>query len=470
MSYVAKLLAFAAVVLTANLLSAMPGPFHGYRTVDPTGRFYAVVKPLDPETAVGRFGIPVEIWLAERQSGADEVKPGRGRDVAVREGDTVLGRVVLEGAPTAVAVSSTGLGFVAFKVSAWRHDGKDPKKPEYIDDAMVIVASDGTVKFRIPISEVFTAMELEQFPHVICPSDILWYGGCWIDESRHDLILVARDRSHCWRRTASPRKPLFRKVNLDTGKVSRASSEVVVTALNERSLAALELALELAGELRLNDAAPGLQAIMADERHGAAARLRAAVALAELGDTSGADIIADAALESADKFAISNLNLLGEDGASLVRGAVARHGAEVTQEAIGALTSLGSKGVPTLVDLLGNDRDRQGRKVAFEVIAAIGPAASDAIPTLLDILEKAPDDGREEPPLRRMAAAALGNIGPQAKAALPALRRFRNSAKSSADAQRVEAKRRGDNPPKIDQTDYFSAAQAIKKIENRTRR
>ncbi|HEV3007062.1 MAG TPA: HEAT repeat domain-containing protein, partial [Pirellulales bacterium] len=134
------------------------------------------------------------------------------------------------------------------------------------------------------------------------------------------------------------------------------------------------------------------------------------------------------------------------------------------------LTSLGSKGVPTLVDLLGNDRDRQGRKVAFEVIAAIGPAASDAIPTLLDILEKAPDDGREEPPLRRMAAAALGNIGPQAKAALPALRRFRNSAKSSADAQRVEAKRRGDNPPKIDQTDYFSAAQAIKKIENRTRR
>jgi hypothetical protein len=358
---------------------------------------------------------------------------------------------------------------VAFKVSAWRHDGKDPKKPEYIDDAIVIVASDGTVKSRIPISDVFTAKELEQFPHVDCPSDILWYGGCWIDESRHDLILVAGNRSHRSRRTASPQKPLFRRVNLDTGEVSRASSEVVVTALNERNVAALEFALELAGELMLNDAAPGLQAILADERHGAAARLRAAVALAELGDTTGADIIADAALESADKYAISRLNLLGEDGASLVRGAVARHGAEVTQEAVGALTSLGSKGVPTLVELLGNDRDRQGQKVAFEVIARIGPAASDAIPTLLEILERV-DEAHEEAPLSRLAAAALGSIGPQAKAALPALRRFRNSAKSSADAQRVEAKRRGDNPPKIDQTDYFSAAQAIKKIENRTRR
>jgi hypothetical protein len=470
MRIVTRLIVLTAVISAREPLWAKPGRFDGYRTVDATGRFYAVVKPVDPETAVGRFGVPVEIRLAERSSGSGEVKPawGRGRDFDVREGDKVLGHLVLEGAPRDVVVSSTGLGFVAFDVGAWKLDGKDPKKHERVDDAMVIVANDGTVKFRIPISEVFSDKEMEQFPHVMCPSDILWYGASWIDEGHHELVLVGDGRSYCSRsrRISRPQKPPLRTVNLDTGKVSRASSEVVVRALEERNLAALELASELAGQMRLQEAVPGLRAVLDDERLGSAGRLRAAVALAELGDLRGADTIAEAALESADRYAISNLHLLSEDGASLARGVVARHGADVAVEAGWALSALKGRGVATLIEMLANDRDRQGQRVAFSVIAGIGPLASDAAPTLLEILERAADDA-EELSMRRSAAAALGNIGLEAKGALPALRRFRNRAKSTADFQRAEARRNGDDSVKIDQADYLAAAQAIKKIETR---
>jgi hypothetical protein len=69
---IVKRFVLAAVVLSPNSLSAKPGPFHGYRVVEPTGRFYAVVKPIEPKTAVGRFGIAVDIWLAQRRSDAGE--------------------------------------------------------------------------------------------------------------------------------------------------------------------------------------------------------------------------------------------------------------------------------------------------------------------------------------------------------------------------------------------------------------
>jgi HEAT repeat protein len=80
--------------------------------------------------------------------------------------------------------------------------------------------------------------------------------------------------------------------------------------------------------------------------------------------------------------------------------------------ALGALASLGAPMVPRLVDALQYEKLRP--RVAY-MLGQIGPAAKDAVPALVGLLHSSHRRTREE------ALMALAKIGPGAKAAVPDL-------------------------------------------------
>jgi|GEM_PF-1875141 len=83
------------------------------------------------------------------------------------------------------------------------------------------------------------------------------------------------------------------------------------------------------------------------------------------------------------------------------------------------LVRIGGSAVPALLDILkGSDRDM--RVCAAEVLGDIGPAARAAIPALIHAVEH-PATDQDAKTLSRHAALALGRIGPEAKSAAPAL-------------------------------------------------
>ncbi len=99
------------------------------------------------------------------------------------------------------------------------------------------------------------------------------------------------------------------------------------------------------------------------------------------------------------------------------------------------LGKMGKPAVPELVKLLDN-KDDLARGMAAQTLGIIGPAAKEAVPALIAALKNPKDDlAKIKPPanargLNRQGgrsvypffARALGRIGPDAKAAVPALR------------------------------------------------
>ena len=82
------------------------------------------------------------------------------------------------------------------------------------------------------------------------------------------------------------------------------------------------------------------------------------------------------------------------------------------QEAVAALSRLGPRAVPELINALKDD-DWQIRNQAAVVLGTIGPEAKAAVPALIDVL------GEEDKYFRSHAAVALGKIGREARAAVP---------------------------------------------------
>jgi HEAT repeat protein len=86
----------------------------------------------------------------------------------------------------------------------------------------------------------------------------------------------------------------------------------------------------------------------------------------------------------------------------------------ISNEAAHALGNIGKDAVPALLPLL-KGRDTELRKWAAVALSDIGPEAKETIPALIECLED------QDQSLRGWAAAALGRMAPESKAAIPAL-------------------------------------------------
>lgn len=411
------------IVSSARSHADTYGPFKDFREVDATGRYYVVVKRIGEPVNAGP-GTPVTFQIAERRPGSPPIAAaadeGEGfekvvanPDVKVRDGDIVLGKGQLERCPGFILISSTGLGFVGLDVSGYNYGSLENR------DALVIVSSDGTVRHRKALIDLFSAAEVSRF--LRSAGGIWWCGGGWIDERRKQVVVVGSDSGPEFRRV--PR--LFRVVDLTTGEVRKADSEVVQRALSELNAGGLEQALELAGELKLERAKGDLVKILDDAKSALDARVRAAVALAAIGDRRGAELMRRTALEKSGPgyYAVSNLPaVLGDEAAPVLCDVVRRHGEKYTLAPWQAMHAVSAKAaVPPLLELL-----REGKldaiNFAIECLADKGPEAAVAVPELIKVLNSEPHKSRLLSS-HDLAAIALGRIGPAAKEALPTLRR-----------------------------------------------
>jgi hypothetical protein len=430
-------------------------PFRNFRQVDPTGRYYVVVKknggPEDPGDAGD--GTPVTLAIAERKPGTGPVSPAEdseGRDeairanpdVKVREGDRLLGRGKLDRSPRYIVISSTGLGVVGLDVRG--HNYGNVRSP----DALVIVRTDASVRHRKALIDLFSAKEIEQFVH--SAGSIFWVGGGWIDEARKDVIVVG---SREWP-DMEPIPRLFRVVNLETGIVRRGSPELILTALSARNLGALPAAIELAGELKLNGAKDDLVKVFSDDKLSLAVHLRACVALAALGDRRGGDLMKKTAFADSPErgYAIGELpSVIGDDAAALLCDLVRRSGDVVWRPGqnvsylawVAMRRVSGEAAVPPLLLMLKEAHCPTCIDFAVECLGEYGPKAGPAVPDLIKLLERQPKTRR---PLwtQQLAAIALGRIGPGSRAALPALIRL---AEIYAGVEWERLKSRQSEPP-----------------------
>jgi hypothetical protein len=259
-----------------------------------------------------------------------------------------------------------------------------------------------------------TSFQVEQLLHQISN---LGNSSCTAPK---EVVVVSSD-SGLWRH-----RRLYRAVDMETGKVSNAPSDVILTALAEANPSALDSALDLAAELRLERARPDLVKILADGAIPLKTRLRAAVALGAMGDRRGSDLVRAAALEKSDcrEYAIDHVADLLGDNAAIVLCEVMRRGDEdVAEKAVVPMRKVSAgAAVPPLVALL-----REGKTNSLDAVISClieqGAAAKDAIPDLVKVLETEPKTRR---PLwtQHFAAMALGKIGPAAAPALPALTRL----------------------------------------------
>jgi hypothetical protein len=397
-------------------------PFANYRAVDPTGRYYVVMKKIDRQgNAI--VGVPVAFEIVERRQGSAPVAavsdPDRyerasggkatSEPVTVRKDDLVLGKGTLDRAPRMIVISSTGLGFVG--VDVYGHNFGELRNGH----AVVVVSKDGVVRHRKDLIDLFTESEVGGFFHTT--GSVHWIGGVWIDERRKELVVVSMPSGLLF-----PRR-LYRTVDMGTGRVRHASTDLILTALSERNLGALDDALHLTAELKLDRAKPDLAKILADRTIPLGSRLRSAVALAAMGDHQGKELIRKSAIEMSESrlYAIAHLpSVLGDD-AAIVLCEVMRQGDETaTESAALAMRHVSVRaGIPPLLALLHEGRS-DCLDAAVECLEWKGAGAQAAVPDLIKLLAT---DPKTKKPLwtQQLAAMALGKIGPDSAPALPAL-------------------------------------------------
>jgi HEAT repeat protein len=133
------------------------------------------------------------------------------------------------------------------------------------------------------------------------------------------------------------------------------------------------------------------------------------------------------------------INILQEKDTEAVAGiieALNDSDLEVRQNAALALSAIGGKGalpaIPILVDALKQKGNKDVRRQAAIAIYNIGPDAHEAVPTLIQAL------AGEDPEVRANAAFALGGIGTRADPAVPHLVKILANSKEKNSA-RVEA-------------------------------
>ena len=417
-----------AVVTCVGLLSAVGfgsvaeadfAPLADYRVVDPAGDYYVVWRRTDGPELYGEWG-PTEFTIARRAPGTPKVTPAQAQvanlagqggrfyrmlenpNVAVRPGDVRHGSGLFPRPPRVVLVSSSGLGFVAL-------DAYGPNVPEVAETrgehAVVVVSLEGRVRHAKALGQLFTDDEIDAFAST--GTVISWLRGGWIDQQHRGLVIVGGNDE-------------IRVLDLVSGQVRVGGESDVVGGITSRDPQAVSQALTIAAQNRLPAALAPARLVFADRLAGADVRLRAAVAMAVLGDLSGAALIeriargegaegvADGDGQTAPERSVAIEYLpeaIGDSALPLLSEALGR-GRLDGAAAFRALTKLDEKAVPVLVPLVEPGVDQRLRLAAIGVLGIIGPDARRAVDPLSTALE---DDS---PLVRVKAALSLAKIAP----------------------------------------------------------
>jgi len=395
------------------------GAWSNCREVDLTGRYYVVVRS-NLNEKISELSTPVTFEIAERKPGSlpvlpatDAVEPGgaiaANTDVKVREGDTVLGRGRMNVICPKIIVSATGLGFVCLNVlvhSPLQSRGVDP---------LIVVSTDGTVRPRKKITDLFSEKEISQFSHT--GIGFWWYDGAWIDESRKLLIVAGSRHPHIIERI--PRS--IRTVDLESGVVQDGFPDVLVRALSEvsprvmleggmvqdgfsddimralshgrpRVMDVMDIVLGLAAERELPSAKRDLVKIFSEGQLPLAIRIKSAIALGRLGDQRGQDLVKGIAFKKNSpgaRYAVQNLPyLFGDAAGPMVWDLVKRTGDSFEYEARQAMWLVKSNtAIPLLLELLKTGPDSETARVALQCLNDRSRDAKPAIPALVKVLE-----------------------------------------------------------------------------------
>jgi HEAT repeat protein len=141
---------------------------------------------------------------------------------------------------------------------------------------------------------------------------------------------------------------------------------------------------------------------------------------------------------------IETLIRMGRAGIQPAVVALRQPAARIHRAAMVVFKKLGTVGASALAKELRNE-DAQVRQRAAIALAELGPKAKAAVPALISALRD-PDPG-----VRRMAASALGEIGPDARRAVPALKnalKDENAQVEKDAAAALEKIAKGAGPPK----------------------
>jgi len=326
------------------------------RVADPFGRHYVVLRYHGGRTRytlaeIGPEAPPVETEEYESGGEWEDWSLGGG----LREGDRVVARGGLSAKPLYVIVSATGMGFVALR-EVMRSG---------LGNAVTIVPARGH-EIAKHLADLLTPRAIDRFPQPVS-SPIEWLRGGWLDDAAGKVVVVSRDGK-------------LIAIAWGDGGVSEGTDADIVRALALPYPAARTLALELAAERRIGAAKYAAAALLEDRTKPLTIRLRAAVALAALGDLRGKDLLvksADAeralAEDPAAEYAVAHLpSVLGEKAIPLL----AEHMREGVAEAKSGFYALGHRAVPALVALV-----REGEPAAVDVLLRLG--ARQAVPALL---------------------------------------------------------------------------------------
>ena len=252
-------------------------PFGQHRFVDPTRRFYVVLKeePQRPwwnQQATFAFvraneGRPYvgRLWRAEGYTENERQVPTQ------LEGDEIISQGQLPegvGMPGTVLVSSNGWGFVALAGWCDWHTHSN-------DVALTVIESSGALTRQLRLKDLFSDEELSELPFVRGPRS--WLHGAWIDDAT-DLIVVVADGAS---------KPFVRMVDRLTGKLRDIDNDVLYAALESPDPIARGSATTVLGANRgfNGENRQLLLALLEDENP--AVRLRAAIVLDEASDERG---------------------------------------------------------------------------------------------------------------------------------------------------------------------------------------